>query len=306
MFESARSTFADGYYVWESQSKAVTVLLNLQILDRLKEYAQPAGEIGGFLLGRSEAGDTGQVVTTIDDFELVECSQQRGANYDLNERDRKRFARRVSRPLAGIDPKLAPIGFFRTHRRPDIYLAAPDIGLMQSYFPSPAAVALVVKPDLDSVGGLFVREAGVLHPQPQARFPFNREQLEQGEFTILKIPGRKAVAWTTPRPTKSAWALRWWWAAAGVIVCALALLGRYGTRSRYPEPVHASAGKIAAEMTPPLQPAAVAEMTRGTGSADRSIAVAAPPDELRPARTPPVKAKGKKARRAGKRKRRPA
>src|SRR5690349_1874818 len=121
MLELASSS-THGYYVWESADQSLTILLNLQVLDRLKQSALPDEEIGGFLIGLSEDTGPGKSRITIADFELVESSQQRGPHYELNERDRKRFARRVSRPLSGIDPKLRPVGFFRTHLRSDLYL----------------------------------------------------------------------------------------------------------------------------------------------------------------------------------------
>jgi hypothetical protein len=313
MLEFASSSTAHGYYVWESGDQSLTVLLNLQVLDRLKQSATPDEEIGGFLIGISEDTEPGKVRITIADFELVESSQQRGPHYHLNERDRKRFARRLSRPLSSIDPKLRPIGFFRTHLRSDLYLATSDIGLMQSDFPGPTAVAMVVRLAPDPMAGFFSRKGGELQPQPRVTFPFDREQLEQGEFKILKPPARRPVSWTKPRPTRSAWALRWWWAAGGVIVVALAALGFYGMRSELPETMSGSASmagvtaepvRRVAEAPPPVQPGTAAAGTNPIGSADRSIMSATSQADLQPARKSRVKVKGKRARRIGKRRNR--
>ena len=309
MLELAGSS-THGYYVWESADQSLTILLNLQVLDRLKQSALPDEEIGGFLIGLSEDTGPGKSRITIADFELVESSQQRGPHYELNERDRKRFARRVSRPLSGIDPKLRPVGFFRTHLRSDLYLATSDMGLMQSDFPGPKAVAMVIRLLPDPMAGFFLRKAGQLHPQPQVTFPFDREQLEQGDFKILKPPPKRPVSWTKPRPTRSAWALRWWWAAGGVIVVALAALGFYGMRSGLPEPMSGTASmagvaaepvRNVAEAPPPVQPAPVAAGTNPIGSADRSIMSASPQPDLQPARKSRVRVKGKRARRISKR-----
>ena len=314
MLEFAGPSTAHGYYVWESTDQSRTVLLNLRVLDRLKQSATPDEEIGGFLIGASEETERGCIRITIEDFELVESSQQRGPHYQLNERDRKRFARRVSRPLSSTDPKLRPVGFFRTHLRSDLYLATSDMGLMQSDFAGPAALAMVVGLEPYPVAGFFLRKEGELQPQPEVTFPFDREQLEQGEFKILQPPPKRPVSWTKPRPTRSAWALRWWWAAGVVIVVALAALGFYGMRSGLPEPVSGSpsmAGVAAEpvqkvpEVPPPVLPVPVAAGTNPIGSADRSIMSAAPQADLQPARKSRVKVKGKRARRTGKRRNRP-
>jgi hypothetical protein len=307
MLEFAGSSTAHGYYVWESADQSRTVLLNLQVLDRLKQSATPDEEIGGFLIGASEETERGRIRTTIDDFELVESSQQRGPHYQLNERDRKRFARRVSRPLSSVDPKLRPVGFFRTHLRSDLYLATSDMGLMQSDFAGPAALAMIVRLEPYPMAGFFLPKG--LQPQPQVTFPFDREQLEQGDFKILKPPPKRPVSWTKPRPTRSAWALRWLWAAGGVIMVALAALGFYGMRSGLPEPMGGSASMAGvaaepvqkiAEAPPPVQPGPVAAETNPIGSADRSIMSASPQPDLQPARKSRVRVKGKR-RRIGKR-----
>ena len=301
MLESAQASQLEGYYAWESPAKHLTVLLSLRTVDELQkcfhDARQSRTEIGGFLLGGSEHAGPGRFITTIDDFDVVESDRQRGPHYELNERDRKRFARRISRARSERDPRLVPVGFFRTHLRPGLFLTAIDLGLMQNFFPGPTDVALLVSPERDSIGGFFLQEDGRISAEPY-RFPFDRKQLQQHGFTILKSPEANPGNWLRPLRTRSAWALRWLWAAAGTLAVALAVLANYAIRSGLKETV---------------QPAMLVSQNRGdakaapqrvqhSGSADRSIESASTVVTHSPPRKSRVKMRGKRVKRSAQRK----
>lgn len=216
-----RQTQIDGYYVWEPQSKPLTILLNLSAIDRMNA-GDSNEEIGGILLGRCEPVGAERFITTIDELKLVECDHQRGPNYALSEQDRKRFSKQLSRARAGKNNTLRPVGFFRTHRRPDLYLSAADIGLIQTYFPEPGSVALLVRPQPSPRGAFFFWEDGDLRRESHLQFPFDREQIINGDFTILRKPELKPVAATqTGRWPSGRWIWLWPVIAAIVVIAGL-------------------------------------------------------------------------------------
>ena len=310
MQESAQASQLEGYYVWESPTKSLTILLSLQTVGRLQKFfheaSRPNEEIGGFLLGRLEHDGPGRFITTIDDFEAVESDWQRSPHYELNERDRKRFARRLSRSRSERDPTLAPVGYFRTHLRPDLFLTATDLALMQNFFPGPSDVALVVRPEPDLLSGFFFREDGAIRVEPYFTFALDKKRLQQDNSTILKSPEAKPGAWLRPRRTKSAWALRWLWAAAGVLLVALGILGNYGIRSG----LRATTATVppslpttqVAKTAPELSAKAAPETVVQSGSADRSIESASPAETKSPPRKSRVKTRGKHGKRSTQRK----
>src|SRR5271169_1340765 len=91
---------AADYYVWEAPGNSVTILLHLDVLERLGgevmrgfgAVPKRGAEVGGVLIGTVERGEeAGPAVVRIEDFEPVECLYKRGPSYLFSESDKAEF-----------------------------------------------------------------------------------------------------------------------------------------------------------------------------------------------------------------------
>src|SRR5580658_9922499 len=173
------------YYVWEVPGKPVAVHLHLDVVDRILSEAmrgfgavpKRGAEVGGLLIGAVEAGAVS--IVRIEDFETVECSYKRGPSYLFTDEDRAAFETACQRyPADGSRPAYA-VGFYRSSTREGMSLAPEDVELMDKFFPSPANVALLIKPygTKVSLGGFFFREDSAFQESTPLEFPFRRREL---------------------------------------------------------------------------------------------------------------------------------
>ena len=179
---------ATAAYVWEDPGDSIMVQITLDVIGRLGEAVQqslgtgPRGEeIGGLLLGHALPGNERTV--QIEDFELVACQHLRGASYTLAPKDREILGAQLARRRTG-----QVVGYFRSHTRPGLYLDQDDFAIISRYFSDPSQVCLVVRPSADdgpAVGGFFFWEEGDINRRaPYREFPFDRQQLVAGGFSI--------------------------------------------------------------------------------------------------------------------------
>ena len=167
MAAPAARNLAD-YYHWEHSGRGTQIYLNSGTAGALQAAVREAGpaEIGGILLGRTEAGKGGVIV--IEDFVPVPCRNQ-GPSYVVAWPDTVRFEAALLRAaLAACDSVAAPIlGYFRSHHSDGLHLRPADLALIESYFKPPASVFLLVKPVLGGkacTAGFFFREDGRVCP----------------------------------------------------------------------------------------------------------------------------------------------
>ena len=191
----AQETGLDNYYVWESPQCPLTILLNLKLIDSVKARAYEKlgspNETGGILLGRSETNSSGRMVVTLEDCDWIEITHERGATFTLSQKDKRTLGTHLSSLQNRKGSQLTPIGFFRTHTRSGIYLDTADFAVLQNYFPGPSSVFLLVRTGPDQTAGFFFWEGGEIRRQsPYVTFPFDREKLQNGAFTILRAPAR--------------------------------------------------------------------------------------------------------------------
>ena len=169
-----------GYYVWAVPGKPLAVHLRLDVVDRLAaEFLRGFGavpkrgaEVGGVLFGSVEPGPAKDTsIVRVEDFEPVPCSYVRGPSYLLTGDDRALFD--------DVCRRRDPVGYYRSHTREGLSLAAEDIALLDSRFPQAAQVALLVKPfaDKPGVAGFFARENGVFPGKTALEFPFRRWEM---------------------------------------------------------------------------------------------------------------------------------
>jgi len=205
---------APGYYVWDVPGKSVTVHIHLDTVDRiLAEVMRGYGavpkrgvEVGGVLIGSIEKGT--RTIVRIEDFEPVACEYKRGPSYLFVAGDREAFEDTCRRWEPNpVQPTFA-VGFFRSHTREGFSLCAEDMELMDHYFPSPAGVALLIKPYATkvSVASFFARERGRFPDTALLEFPFRRRELTGEEApprrTMLeRVPRRREMLADAPEAT---------------------------------------------------------------------------------------------------------
>ena len=186
-----------GYYVWEPAGKSVEVRLHLEVIDRILQdvmrgfgaVPKRGAEVGGVLIGTIER-DGDQTVVKIEDFEPVDCGYKRGPSYLFVDAERTAFEDAVRKWQPDESREAYAVGFYRSHTREGMSLAGEDVQSMDECFPSPAHVALLIRPygTKVSVAGFFFRENGVFQETTPLEFPFRRREL-----TGEEAPPRRPV-----------------------------------------------------------------------------------------------------------------
>jgi TonB family protein len=118
---------------------------------------QPMLECGGILWGRVRDAGDGFYLVSIEHADSFGCDHSRGEVWALSDADRKELSKRLKKK----NGDLRPIGFWRSHRRPGLYLDKRDFDLMREFFAQPWCVALGVRPP--SSAGFFFWEGGDIH-----------------------------------------------------------------------------------------------------------------------------------------------
>jgi hypothetical protein len=252
----------DSYFVWEPPNHNITILLNLRLLQRMKLWMdkglEAGNEVGGILLGRIEQKTSGESVVTVDDCEAVEIDHQRGLTYTLNDHDKRQIARRIEWWQSPGRANTA-VGFVRSHARAGLYLDAADFAMFQNSFPGPRSVFLLARPGVEATGGFYFWESDDVHRQSTyLQFPFDRERLESGGYTILRPTEHagvtaKAIPVFEPKAQPPAentrtWGLRelhrtgWAWLLGALLVLLLTIGGWYWSKSGSVIPITSSAG----------------------------------------------------------------
>lgn len=184
-------------YIWKPAEKPISVQLQFDVVDRiLLEVMKGFGavpkrgaEVGGILLGTAE-NHGGRVVVNVEDFEVVECDHASGPSYILSEDDRAAFVESMERWKEGSDRRIYAVGYYRGHTRDGICLAAEDLAILEELFPSPSAIALIVKPFATkvSMAGIFFREDGQFKADAShLEFPFRRKELGGGSTGMERL-----------------------------------------------------------------------------------------------------------------------
>jgi outer membrane biosynthesis protein TonB len=222
--------FTETLYEWSVPACPVNIFLDVALADRLRTAATASDvEIGGLLVGHFQ--DDRTVVT---DFELVESEHRRGTAYSLSRRDDQHLTAR----LTGCRKrKQEVVGFFRSHRRPGMFLDAADDSTLRAHFSNPQQVALLAKPlgDGTATGGFFFWEEGEMN----RRETFLAFPLDSGELgishtfdsaqTLDELPRTLAVASVADVPaskTSGGWN-KAGWVKIGLVAATAALGGYY-------------------------------------------------------------------------------
>jgi hypothetical protein len=207
---------ASDYFVWKTPGSSVCIYLHLDVVDRLladvmrgvAALPKRGAEVGGILLGVLEHGDP--AIVRVEDFEPVESQYKSGPSYLLSEEDRARFKNAWEQWQPDDSRAIYAVGYYRGNTRDGFSLGPEDIELLEEFFPSPAHIALLVKPysSKASIGGFFFRENGLFPPATALEFPFRRRELSAVDEPFPH-PRREAAPQNypgddPPRPHQSA------------------------------------------------------------------------------------------------------
>jgi protein TonB len=176
---------AGSFYRWEAPGKPISVLMSLDLIDRLerevlesfKAVTKRGSEIGGVLVGRVVPGAVTTV--TVEQFEPVECSYSRGPLYLLTDEERAGLAATVAR-VKNSAAGLTVTGYFRSNTRRELVLDEEDLAIASESFSDPTNVLLLVRPFAmkPSAGGFFIWEDGRMEGESTSlQFAFKRGEL---------------------------------------------------------------------------------------------------------------------------------
>ena len=189
----ARTQPAGDYFVWDVAGKPVSVHLHLDVIDRLQTDVMRAfaavpkrgAEVGGILLGTIQDGAVSMV--RVEDYEPVKCEHKTGPSFVLSDEDRTAFRQACDDWQPDELRPMYAVGFYRSHTRDSLSLAPEDHELLDEFFPSPAHIAMLIKPygSKPSLAGFFFREDGVFPKLTSLEFPFRRRELTGSDAPLV-------------------------------------------------------------------------------------------------------------------------
>ena len=212
------------YHKWHSSSQAVSILLNLNLVDPIRQWidqASPSGhEVGGLLLGRLDPTSECAEVR-VESCEPVRISHHLGSTFALTVQEQALLLKRFSQPRDG---GLVPVGFVRSDLRNSPNLDAAERHLLRAA--GPEAIFLLVRPAPDHAAAFFsahdFENLNVYNDDYDPGFPFDRTRLQ---------PAVQA----NPLAVFQTWRLPQWTAAiAACLFLALAGAGDYWRQTRNP------------------------------------------------------------------------
>jgi protein TonB len=152
---------SDDYEIWSVPGKPISVHVRSVVAGQIRGLANASPdqtiECGGILWGRVRDVGDGVYLVSIEHADQLACEHARGEVWALSDADRKELRKRLQQK----NGDLRPIGFWRSHHRPGLYLDKRDFELMTEYFSQPWCIALCVRPP--SRAGFFFWEGGDIH-----------------------------------------------------------------------------------------------------------------------------------------------
>lgn len=199
MRASPASVSASNHYSWRVEDKPVAVQLSLEVVRRMQPLlavtpGSRAVESGGILLGHVQQASHSWIVS-VEDFALIEIEHARGASWTLSSRDRQQFGRQLRRLSRRV-----PVGWFRTHTRPGLFLDQHDFNLFREFFSHEASVALAIRPEPEhgaEAGFFFWEEGDVRRATTYRSFPFRPEALapvREAPSPVVAMPAAPAAS----------------------------------------------------------------------------------------------------------------
>jgi TonB family protein len=158
----------DNYYRWVEPDGDNIVYLKLETADRLQREvlnsihasSYTENEVGGILLGRTEA-DEGNVLIFVDDIEPVDCEHGHEPFYAVRAKESVDFEEALARRTPSV------VGYYRSHNRDGLYLSADDLQLLRCHFSGADSLFLPIKPlpGRTCMAGFFFWTDGLIQSQ---------------------------------------------------------------------------------------------------------------------------------------------
>jgi TonB family protein len=195
------------YCVWDSTSEPVSILLNLRLVDTVRQWIDESNdnqeELGAVLLGRLERSQD-KTVITVETCQPVHISHRRGPAFTLTDQEQVRLCKKFSQPPQ--KDGLTAVGFLRSDLRNYLQPDVSDMRLLREA--SPEAIFLLVRPQ-EWIARFFRASEESVGP----RFPFDRENL-QATGVVIQAPS------SPPAPRK--WLVQQW--APALVTCLLLMV----------------------------------------------------------------------------------
>lgn len=153
---------SNAYFVWEVEGKTVSILVNLDAIDRLESAITRDPNIHGILYGRVDQIPGKRCILAIERLEHYKDLQR--------------------------------VGYYRTVHKAELSIGETDLAPMRRYLTDPASVLLLIRPgqQAPATAGFFVWENGTMEQSSSYReFPLNRKSLAQQQVPILQVPGTR-------------------------------------------------------------------------------------------------------------------
>ena len=181
-----------GYWGWEPAGKSISIQLSFEVVERMLgsiidgfgSVPKRGAEVGGLLIGTRTEGTP--VVYRIKEFVDVPCQHKFGPSFVFGPEDHESWQAALERANSSV------IGYYRSHTRDGLFLAAEDDELARRYF-NDDQIVLLVRPSAMGVSqaGFFYRENGAFQQSTYLEFPFRRAELETGAAPVRRPLGER-------------------------------------------------------------------------------------------------------------------
>jgi protein TonB len=178
---------------WKIPNKNITVLLDMQVIERITEDIKNAAiqgvskiEIGGLLLGTVTFDPAPRVMAT--ECFPIPCNHELGPSHRLSYADRMLLWKQINRYKETRGEFQYFVSYYRTNLGPDFRLTSSDLALARDFVPDLFFFLLIQPLDPANIGGLIFSGEGAAQPEGRILFPFDKERLLAGDTILADFP----------------------------------------------------------------------------------------------------------------------
>lgn len=178
---------------WEIPNKNITVVLNMQVIERINEEIRNAAvrgvsnkEIGGLLLGTITFDPTLQVMAT--ECFPVPCKHELGPFHRLSYKDRRLLLKQINRHKETPGELRYFVSYYRSNYGSDFQLTSSDLALARDFVPDLFFFLLIQPLYPINIGGLFFSGNEQAQPEIRILFPFDQDRLLSGDTILRDFP----------------------------------------------------------------------------------------------------------------------
>jgi periplasmic protein TonB len=178
---------------WEIPNKNITVVLDMQVIERINEEISSAAlqgvsnkEIGGLLFGTIAFDPTLQVIAT--ECFPIPCGHKLGPSHQLSFADRRQLRKKISRYKKTQGALQYFVSYYRSNLGPDMQLTSSDLALARDFVPDLFFFLLIQPLYPINIGGLFFSGEEPAQPESRILFPFDKTRLLAGDRILTDFP----------------------------------------------------------------------------------------------------------------------